>query len=59
MGRNTTEAVHSRRARVAWCHLLSLALLVLVSVGASGCIVVPVGYWGHGGHHGERHRDWR
>jgi hypothetical protein len=56
---NATAAVHSTRPRVAWRHLLSLVLLVMVSVGASGCIVVPVGYWGHGGHHRERHRDWR
>ena len=58
MERNTMEAAYSR-ARVAWRHLLSLALLVMVSVGMSGCIVVPVGNWGHGGHHGGHHRDWR
>jgi hypothetical protein len=59
MERNTTAALRSTRAGFVQRHLLSLALLVMVSVWASGCIVVPVGYWGHGGHHRERHRDWR
>ena len=59
MRRNAMETGHSTRRRPAWRHLASLALLVMVSIGVSGCIVVPVGYWGHGGHHGGYHRDWR
>jgi hypothetical protein len=58
MERNTTEVLRSTRVGFARRHLLSRALLVMVSVGASGCIVVPLGYWGHGGHQRERHRDW-
>ena len=58
MERNTMKTARSTR-RAAWRHLAFLALLVMVSAGVSGCIVVPVGYWGHGGHHWEHHRDGR
>jgi len=59
MERNTMEPRHSTRRHGLWRHLASLVLLVVVSAGVSGGIVVPGGYWGHGGHRWEHHRDWR
>jgi hypothetical protein len=59
MEANTKKAVRLTRARVGLRHLRFMALLVLVSIGVSACIVVPLGHWGHGGHHGGHYRDRR